>query len=268
MKYRNKAITMLRHKYLNPILKACDLKIKEDGKIVFIGADPEIPPLFTLEGSLQRTLLFIDSETTLNILMNNKEIYKAFNPFTNINHLMYLCDELVKNLVDIACSDREDIFDFEGDLREDIDLSQIIDIKRLPKDNDTVEFTVVKFNRDGSFENIIDARGSNSLSAMILCYNKIAAYINSDYEEFCKTSDDDYDMDINILLEKYENERRLNGNDLKKEKKELNVLKSQNYNIDFSGSSNDEDDEEEPIEDEQPTHQTMEVSDWYDMVLR
>ena len=241
-KYRIKALMKLKNDYLDSILEACNLRIRpESGKIYLIGSDPDDPPLFVREGQIERTLIFVSSEELFETYANNKETLKSFNPFMNINHLQYLCDLLVRELIHSEFEpDDRDIFDVEGDIHSDIDISNYIDIKRLPKDSDGfIEYLVVKFDpkNPGKFETLISAKGTNSLAALLMCFYKISIWINKG-PRWLESIPDDATLDdsINTLLDKYENERRLNAADLKKDKKEMKELAQNNYNVDYSGN--------------------------------
>ena len=241
-KYRVKVLNELTERYLKEILSACDLKLRQDGKIYLIGADPGTPPLSVKEGQVSRTLLFVNSEELFVKYLNDTDTLKAFNPFVNINHLQYLCEAIVINFINAVYDPNDSrLFDVEGDLRQELDISKLVDVKRLLKDQDgNIEYNVLKFDIDdpGRFDIVVKAKCSNSLSALLLCFLKMSKWINSGKERMEKMfleGDEKWDNEINDLLDKYEKERRLNARDLKKEKKEQNFIKHNNLDIDYSG---------------------------------
>lgn len=240
-KYRTKTLLKLKCEFLDPILEACNLKIREDGRIYYIGCDPDTPPLYIEEGSSCKTLVFVTDEEILNEFVNDKDNLKIFNPFVNIKHLRYLSDEIVRNLIHITFDgDDRRIFDIEGDIHEDVDLYRLIDIKRMPKTEDgIVENVIVAFDPDDQTKHhaIVRAKGTNSLSSLIMCFKKAAGLIDRKVQKSIDAFGSDVELDdyINDLLDKYENERRLNAKDLKKEKKDQKLIKANNLDIDYSG---------------------------------
>lgn len=228
-------------RYFTHVLESCDIRFCNDGRFRYIGEDNV--PLSVIEGQITNTLILIDNIDTLTEYTRCKEGLKNINPFVNIKHLQLFSSILIKNLIECIFKDDDDLFDIDGDLKDDIEMSRLIDIKRIPKSTDEnggfYEYDVVKFDAYGNHEVLCYARGENPIVALLICFNKVADIILCEDKFLSLEPEEEQVMreDIANLLEKHEKERQKNVKDLAKLKKDQNFIRANSLDIDYSGCS-------------------------------